>query len=369
MAQPPSSLEDHLRSLKKWTATGGPLAPGAASDTTKNPENFRSEGGALVIRMQRAKLHKEILDEYFAEHPSVLCQGRAIICSGPPGAGKSSVLRKRLGAESINHWRIIDPDEFKDRLLRKLGEKRYGFTLPNPDLGGASIPPGELAALIHEESSLLAKRARQRAIIRKENVVIDGLHSSEYKLKRTFQELTRRADRQYSDIEIILVDTDLNTSRARVTHRFTSAYLAWATEGDTAAGYAARYVPEEITNEVYHERTDRSACTTAVSAFLRSDEARESLVKASFYRVDHAAGEPRLVQTIDYTEDRQRRTKKYPRTPETTAAASQPIPTNPTPDSASTPPAATHSTRTTCGADTERGTPCRRTGTCPYHST
>ncbi len=55
MAQPPSSLEDHLRSLKKWTATGGPLSPGAASDTTKNPENFRSEGGALVISLLRAR--------------------------------------------------------------------------------------------------------------------------------------------------------------------------------------------------------------------------------------------------------------------------------------------------------------------------
>jgi len=49
---------------------------------------------------ERARLHRRLLDEARAEHPGVRADRRAIVLAGPPGAGKSTVLREVVGVET-----------------------------------------------------------------------------------------------------------------------------------------------------------------------------------------------------------------------------------------------------------------------------
>ena len=310
-------LARHLNELASWTASGGPLSPGSPAATTNSSAYVTEPGRPPRLTPQRERLHREILAEYFAEHPDIPRDGQAVITAGPPGAGKGSTLRARLGDDFATRYRVIDPDEFKIRLLRKLEHGAHGASLPDPEIPRTAndppIPPGELAALIHEESSQLAKRAASQSIRRGENIVLDGLNSKKAKLLRHLAALTQSRGTTYTDVQVLLVDASYDTSRARVAHRHGTAYTDYLA-GDTDQGYEARYVPTEVTDELYDNDRARSACYFAVAEFIRTPEAREIRASAAFFRVDRPDGNARLEQEVHYTPDGKRRTSRYPDT-------------------------------------------------------
>ena len=214
--------------------------------------------------------------------------------AGPPGAGKSSARRERIPEAEEKHWRFIDPDDFKTRLLRKLRESGEYDDIVPPAVksridAGDRFAPGELAALVHEESSDLAAEAATISLERGERVVIDGVHGSKVKLLKRFQQLS---DQGYTSIEIIAVDGPREVTRARVINRWEKGYAAFQ-DGTDDAAYQARYVPEHITDSLYVDDDRFSACARAVA--MATKGAPEGItVRADVYYVDdvNAAGAP-----------------------------------------------------------------------------
>ena len=90
----------------------------------------------------RAKVHRDILDEYIElalEHP---VDRRAVLIGGLPSAGKSRYL-----ATHCQDFAVVSPDFFKEVLIER------GLV---PDID--SVTPMETGSLCHQESSLLAKK-------------------------------------------------------------------------------------------------------------------------------------------------------------------------------------------------------------------
>lgn len=88
---------------------------------------------------------------------------------GPPGAGKGTILPQVLG-EDRDSFLVIDPDRFKEQLLRQaVADDSYEDSIKPPairdlEARGEQFFPMELASLVHEESSFLAKTLRSQAI-------------------------------------------------------------------------------------------------------------------------------------------------------------------------------------------------------------
>jgi chloramphenicol 3-O-phosphotransferase len=292
----------HLDALRALTAPGGSIDPEAPTATHQRPENYVD--GTWTMRRQ--KLHKQILDEYFAENPHVARDNRAIIMSGPPGAGKSSALKEKVPDEEKHLWRTIDADEFKKRLVSKLRQTGEFEAIIPPDVqaridAGETFTPGEFASLVHEESSWLAARAARRSLQRGERVVLDGVNGSKGKLISRLEGLQASG---YVHAEIIAVDGPRDVTRARVEHRWYEAYAKYVDEGDEDAGYDARYVPEEVTNVLYVETDRFSACSRAVGDLVKDGPVQGLVVNAQMYYVDEPAGKPQLWRTFQQDGDR-----------------------------------------------------------------
>ncbi len=286
-----SDNAEHLDALRSLTAVHGPIDADAPTATHQQEQNYRN--GRLTA--PRARLHKQIIREFFAENDAVLQDRQVLVMAGPPGAGKSSARRERIPEAEEKHWRFIDPDDFKTRLLRKMRESgEYDAIVPAEVKArvdaGDRFAPGELAALVHEESSELARQAATISLERGERVVIDGVHGSKAKLLKRFQELSSRG---YTSIEIIAVDGPRDVTRARVIKRWEKGYAAFQEGDDDDAAYQARYVPEHITDSLYVDDDRFSACARAVA--MATKGAPEGItVRADVYYVDDvdAAGAP-----------------------------------------------------------------------------
>lgn len=285
-----SDRSEHLAALRALTAVNGPIDAEAPTATHQREQNYRN--GRLTA--SRARLHKQIIREFFAENDAVIRDRQVLVMAGPPGAGKSSARRERIPEAEEKHWRFIDPDDFKTRLLRKMRESGEYDEIVPPAVksridAGEQFAPGELASLVHEESSDLAREATMISLERGERVVIDGVHGSKMKLLKRFQQLSEQG---YTSIEVIAVDGPREVTRARVINRWEMGYAAFQ-DGTDDAAYQARYVPEHITDSLYVDDDRFSACTRAVA--MATKGAPEGItVRADVYYVDdvNAAGAP-----------------------------------------------------------------------------
>lgn len=298
----PDEKRAHLEALRRLTAPGGPIDTEAPTATHRQPQNFTvgTRTGRLVLTRSRRRMHDQILAEYFAEKPDVLRDRRAVITSGPPGAGKSSARRERVPKEEEHLWRFVDADEFKKRLVSKMQQSgEYEAMLP-PEVreriaAGESFAPGEFASLVHEESSILAARARRQALDRGERVVFDGVNGSAGKLRAQIDQL---AGSGYESVEIITVDGPKPVTRARVEYRWNEAFDQHLA-GDVDAGHDARYVPEHITDALYGTDERYSSCARAVAEIVRKGPVEGVTVNATLHYVDQADGAPQLWRTYE----------------------------------------------------------------------
>jgi predicted kinase len=151
-------------------------------------------------KIERARIHKSILDAKWADAAEVPCERQAIIAGGLGGAGKTTVL-ETIAQVDRSAYLTIDPDEFK----KDLAERRL-----LPEIPGLS--PMEATSLAHEESSFLAKQLSMRASAEGKNVIWDITMSSPDSAQRRVDEL-READ--YTTIGGIFVDIPVEVSVAR----------------------------------------------------------------------------------------------------------------------------------------------------------
>jgi chloramphenicol 3-O-phosphotransferase len=292
----PAAVQAHRDSLTRLSGPDGPLRAGASTATTSNPAWFRTVGGRPQPKAARLRTHADILDAFRQERPDVAAGRRAVVLAGPPGAGKSTVLPSILRATGIpeQQWRTIDADSFKDRLLdQALHDGSYEqFVVPSEvrDLqaGGERFYPLELASLVHEESSLLARQARVDAIRAGENVVIDTVLSG----AENAAEIGRQLHAAGYRVTLVEVEVAREESIARTQARWRSGYVA-AEEG-VGSSRGGRWVPETLPASLYDAGTTDSVCRAVARGLARSERV---VTEYQEHRVDSGTGTPVLERT------------------------------------------------------------------------
>lgn len=248
-----AAIAAHRDVVREMVAPGGPLATDSPHSTMNNPAWFEPETGFTPAR--RA-LHRRLLAEHGAEQPDVRHDRRAVVLAGPPGAGKSRTLDRVLGSTRPQYLRL-DADDFKKLLLEEaVGDGSLeSFIKPaevrHREQAGERFFPLELAALVHEESSLLAKRVYAAALREGANLIIDGVLS---KPEAAAQLGAQLAAAGYQ-VQVIDVECTYEASLARIAHRWELDYRAALEDGH---GLGGRWVPSEYVRGVFGGPQGRS---------------------------------------------------------------------------------------------------------------
>jgi hypothetical protein len=213
---------------------GGDWATGERFDTEYL---YKREDGSYTP--QRAAMHDQIVDELMAKNADVPADGQAVVLAGPPGAGKTSILKKSengvadaVGVElnadgSFKSHAGENSDDIKSIMADK------GMV---PVVDGASA--GEMVNLVHEESSHISKMYHNRLLAEKKNVVIDGTLGGTNEQKQIDKiSSTKRAG---YEMRAIMVDTDPEMAIESASNR----WVGGEKRGDKHGG---RYVPPAVT--------------------------------------------------------------------------------------------------------------------------
>lgn len=262
-----------METVRELSKPGQALAPNAATATTNNPA-WWIDGEAAP---SRRRLHTRLLAEARKEARDVEQQRCAIVLAGPPGAGKSTVLNDVLGGHR-GKYLVIDADEFKRLLLLEaLVDGSYEQWLVPANIRereaqGERFYPLELASLVHEESSYLAKNLCADAIDAGDNIVIDAVLSNE----AAALALGQRLNEAGYDVHVIDVEVPYELSEVRIRERWEHSYLSALDGSDQLGG---RWVPSEYAREVFNgpDNTSKPEATARILA--------ESCHVVSRYRV------------------------------------------------------------------------------------
>ena len=256
----------HIEVIRALSQPGQPLAPDAPTASIYNPAWFNLAAPNLAPIGARKHLH-EVLRAQATSAPADHDR-QAIVLAGPPGAGKSTVMRQITG-EMAATFLALDADEFKIMLLDEaLRDGSYESWLKPAEVRaleaqGERFFPLEMASLVHEESSFLTRLAQHDALAAGINVVIDTVLSDANKAL----DLGRRLTQAGYSIRVIDVEVPYEVSHARIVARWEQAYL------DGLAGRAqlgGRWVPSEFTRSVFDGPGGRS-CSEIAAERLAHD--------------------------------------------------------------------------------------------------
>ncbi|WP_369745682.1 zeta toxin family protein [Paenarthrobacter sp. AMU7] len=286
----------HRAHLEELCSEGGPLTAHSRHATTQNPEWFNVK--RQQPRQERRALHNEILAAFVASKPEVLRNRKAIVLAGPPGVGKSTAQDALIAQTRTRpeQWLSINPDDFKDDLLvQARADGSYeSYMVPDEvrelEAKGEKFYPRELAALVHNESSILAKKAIRDAIDRGDNIVIDGTLSGE-KNARMQMDVLQTAG---YDVKVADVETTQALSEARTLGRWERGYLAAenGTAVDRDAVLGGRWVPLSFPASLFAAADDKESICAANAAAVAKDYGCVS--EYVVYRVRDEHGAPKL---------------------------------------------------------------------------
>lgn len=289
----------HCTTLERLSKDKGPLTAESRTATSQNPEWFNVRRGEP--RQERRRLHNEIVASYIASRPKVRRDKRAIVLAGPPGVGKTTGQDGLIQATGTQeeHWLLINADDFKDLLLQQAGQDGSYDSYLVPDevrtleAAGEKFYPRELAALVHKESSILAKKARNEALESGMNVIIDGTLGNEKQAKI----LLDRLQAANYDVQIADVETTQSITEARSMDRWERGYLA--AENGTATGIDAelggRWVPQSFAASLFNEPNDTESICASNAAAIAANYGCVS--KFQVYRVADKDAGPKLETT------------------------------------------------------------------------
>lgn len=209
---------------------------------TESQHTFIDVNGERSWTPERAAVHKRIIDAIMDKHSHVPREKRAVMLGGLPGAGKSTYLKEHadeLNLEVDEHGDptnaiVINPDSMKEELLNGLDADGQPLV---PSVPG--LRRGEMASLVHEESSHLANLLAKRVLTEGQNVVFDITIGDGDKAATKYLSNAQGSgarDLGYH-VDAAFVDTDLPTAlhRAGLRHKLI--------EETGKRTYAGRYVP------------------------------------------------------------------------------------------------------------------------------
>lgn len=187
-----------------------------------------TSNGDLVWDTDRAKIHREIIQEQLAKWEDVPCNAEAIFSGGLGGAGKSSVLKKHCDLD-LTQYATLNPDDIKEVLAQK------GLV---PQIDG--LTPMEASPLVHEEASWICSQLARIVISRKKNVIYDITMASYGSTKKKIDNL---ANSGYGKIDAIFVDISPSTSDSRAATRHLNGHNRYL-KGE---GHGGRILPKGLT--------------------------------------------------------------------------------------------------------------------------
>jgi SPP1 gp7 family putative phage head morphogenesis protein len=196
--------EDDERAIKEYREF---VPEGFTADV---PEGFPmpEDGGTLgkfyeggQPSPERRDVHDKLVEEHFInsktgkpiERPAG--QPRAIVMMGGPGAGKSTAV----GSEDFSDFVTVDPDAVKLKL------PEYQQIVDRKSLAAAAV--------VHDESSVISKGVRDRAIGEGLNLMIDGVGSGERKMVDLVNEL--RTKGYQVDVRMVHANAGIGLRNAR----------------------------------------------------------------------------------------------------------------------------------------------------------
>lgn len=280
------ALEAHRETVRRLMRAGGPLSAMGPNATLNHRAWFR--GGKPTA--ERALLHARLLADSLAGRVASGRTPRAMILAGPPGAGKSHARAALLGADA-DRWLSIDADDFKHELLREaIADGTYETVIKPPEVrereaGGERFAPLELASLVHEESSRLARLLREAAIDEHLDVVIDTVLSS----ADVGLEVAQRLDSAGYAIRVVDVETTAAISAARVEARWRDVSVNFV-DGVDETGLGGRWVPSEFLRDVFPSGPDGpSVCEGNARRVAQECPA---VLEYDLFRVASVTGEP-----------------------------------------------------------------------------
>ncbi|MDH6238461.1 hypothetical protein H4V99_003267 [Cryobacterium sp. CG_9.6] len=166
-------------------------------------------------------------------------------------------MRDEILGDTANGWLTIDADDFKHALLQvAIDDGSYeAFLKPalvkDHEAAGERFFPLELASLVHEESSELAKRLRGEAIRAGANIVIDTVLSSEVSALG----LGKQLEAAGYGVDVVDVEVPYELSEARIAKRWQQSYEVALESGE---GLGGRWVPSEYARAVFDGPVGRS---------------------------------------------------------------------------------------------------------------
>lgn len=119
----------------------------------------------------RTEAHLRLVDSLMAGYKDVPQDRRAVIMAGPPGSGKSTVLKVEGTALGVNegaaNYATINPDDMKAEIIK-------AGLVPSEYSTDSKLGPLETAALLHSESRHLKDMLQERLYSQGYNVILDG---------------------------------------------------------------------------------------------------------------------------------------------------------------------------------------------------
>lgn len=226
-------------------------------------------GDGVTYTPERARLHKEIVDDLYARAADAPNDGKAVLAGGLGGAGKSTVLSKHAGIDS-SQYVTINPDDVKEEMAKR-------GMIPHVD----GVSPMETADLIHEESGTIANMLAARALADRKNIIFDATMSRRASIEKRIAALHAAG---YRDIEGVFVDIPVEASVQRALSRHRRGLEKYR----AGQGHGGRYVPPEIIRANSH--------STASSANrVVFEELKPHMTRWRIYDNSVVGGTPRLI--------------------------------------------------------------------------